>query len=301
MGASPPKIKSVTDIKHLLMQPALTSHYEVYIQPPGEADKFIRGSVPNNMTDLLILSCSEASLPGSSLSTHELNNDFTGVTQRHAYRRLYDDRIDFSFYVNEKYDQIRYFEAWMRYIVGEQIQGGNATYNDYRAQYPKNYKSEGVYITKFERNIGKVAKGGKTTSGSSQKMVYTFVNAFPINISSMPVSYESSQLLKVTVSFTYDRYIAGNVSGLNSSGDPKQSVATGVPDVSDTSGYWNSTPEQQAQFNADYANAFQNINLGNLSAGTFTNTNFDPSSDPTMVFENARVNDLTNQVNFSLF
>ena len=38
-------------------------------------------------------------------------------------------------------------------------------------------------------------------------MNYKFINAYPISINSIPVSYDSSQLLKCTVSFTYSRYI----------------------------------------------------------------------------------------------
>jgi hypothetical protein len=59
-------------------------------------------------------------LPGSSLATHENNSDFTGVTEKFAYRRLYDDRIDFTFYVDaENYLPIRFFESWIKFIVGE--------------------------------------------------------------------------------------------------------------------------------------------------------------------------------------
>jgi hypothetical protein len=59
-------------------------------------------------------------LPGSSLATHENNSDFPGVTQKFAYRRLYDDRIDFTFYVDaENYLPIKYFESWIKFIVGE--------------------------------------------------------------------------------------------------------------------------------------------------------------------------------------
>ena len=36
---------------------------------------------------------------------------------------------------------------------------------------------------------------------------YRFLQAYPISINSMPVSYDSSQLLKCTVSFTYTRYV----------------------------------------------------------------------------------------------
>jgi hypothetical protein len=83
----------------------------------------------------------------------------------------------------------------MSYIVNEQISGGVEDTNfSYRVNFPKDYKST-IYINKFEKDhTGKVLQ-------------YRFINAYPISINSMPVSYESSQLLKCTVSFTYSRYI----------------------------------------------------------------------------------------------
>ena len=53
--------------------------------------------------------------------THELNNDFTGVTERHAYRRAYDQTASFTFMVDHDYTIIKFFENWMSYIVGEQF------------------------------------------------------------------------------------------------------------------------------------------------------------------------------------
>ena len=52
-------------------------------------------------------------------------------------------------------------------------------------------------ITKFESDT-------YTKTGNS--LTYNFIKAFPIAINSMPVSYDSSQLLKCTVSMTYIRY-----------------------------------------------------------------------------------------------
>ena len=67
----------------------------------------------------LNLYCTEASLPGSSIATLEQTSDRTGVTERHAHRRVFDDRIDFTFYVeSDKYLPISFFEAWMDYITG---------------------------------------------------------------------------------------------------------------------------------------------------------------------------------------
>ena len=115
---------SVDKIKANLLQPALTSHFEVLIpRPSGLDDGYLNANGLPGFSDKqskLNLLCSEATLPGSSLATHENNSDFTGVTEKFAYRRLYDDRIDFTFYVDaENYLPIKYFESWIKFIVGE--------------------------------------------------------------------------------------------------------------------------------------------------------------------------------------
>lgn len=263
MAGKPPApiVRNVDFLKTKIMQPALTSNFECHFVIPQDVQNRLKDNgVPVNVDDLKIL-CSEASLPGSSLATHELNNDFTGVTQRHVYRRLYDDRSDFTFYVNRSYYSIKVFEIWMRYITGEQISFGENTNVSYRNNYPKNYKTS-IYITKFERDYG-IKK-----SPNNSTLVYTFVNAFPININSMPVSYDSSQLLKVTVSFSYDRYFLDTPQDKA----PTQSSVPGVPNVGNTSNYWNSN---QMFTNPDFV-VGTNSNL-DLSGAAALNSNVAPN------------------------
>ena len=199
---------SVDKIKANLLQPALTSHFEVLIsKPSGLSDSYLNDNGLPGFTgkqEKLHLLCSEATLPGSSLATHENNSDFTGVTEKFAYRRLYDDRIDFTFYVDAaNYLPIRFFETWIKFIVGEsqsaskdsgKLSSKDPTYF-YRVRYPDDYiAKQGLKITKFER----------THVGNT--LIYNFVNSYPIAVTSMPVSYEASSLLKCTVSFSYIRY-----------------------------------------------------------------------------------------------
>jgi hypothetical protein len=277
MTATAPRPRNVADIKSTLLNIALTSHYECFFNIPPEVTSFLtQSSIVGSQADLLTMSCCEATLPGSNLATRELNNDFTGVTNRHAYRRLYDDRADFTFYVNNEYRQIFLFERWLQFIAGEQIATAAQRNAFYRVKYPTQYKTD-IFITKFERTAkNQTGRSTNTSSASSSsytgsKLYYSFYNAFPISIASMPVSYESSSLLKCTVSFTYDRYIASNTSTqkstLGSTTEPAGAqTATGVPNPF--------TPETQAAINAGFAG---NLNLGNLSAGTLTNTNFNPT------------------------
>jgi len=210
---------SVDKIKANLLHPALTSHFIVDIPKPkygtsaGGFDKYLNDNGVKYNGEKLRLLCSEATLPGSSIATHENNTDFTGVTEKFAYRRVYDDRIDLTFYVDAvNYLPIRFFESWIKYIVGESITPGTGRlpsfYSNYfyRVKYPVYYIApQGLRITKFERT----SKSEKSKNHEGNALIYNFVNAFPLSITSMPVSYEASSLLKCTVSFSYIRYYVG--------------------------------------------------------------------------------------------
>ena len=120
-----PNRKSLSDIKATILRPAMTSQYRMYIDFPNEVKSHM-----NLLEDLqdpqggvlrggLDFACSEASLPGSSLATLEQTSDRTGVTERHVHRRMFDDRIDLTFYVDaQNYLPIRAFEYWKEYITG---------------------------------------------------------------------------------------------------------------------------------------------------------------------------------------
>lgn len=89
-------------------------------------------------------------------------------------------------------------------VVGDDVSSTNSFY---RFKYPDQYKTT-IFIHKFNKDYEAVYNGGNLVSGtgSGNEIVYTFVNAFPLNLSSIPVSYDQSQILKATVSFSYDRY-----------------------------------------------------------------------------------------------
>ena len=142
-------------------------------------------------------------------STHagdiEINNDFTGVTERHAYRRVFEETTNFAFYVDAgDYTPIRFFEQWIEYATNGPL-SKNARKDllspnyFYRMRYPdgpRGYTSQqGLQVRKFERDL-------KYTG-----LTYNFVKSYPVSITSMPVSYDGSDILKCNVAMTYIRYV----------------------------------------------------------------------------------------------
>ena len=222
---------SIQGFKSKLLRPATTSNFYVEIGMPdgqsGEAMSHIRKRLGGAFTlgeggqqGTLNLLCTEATLPGSSLATFEITSDFTGVTERHAHRRMFDASIDLTFYVSsEQYLPIRFFEAWIDYISGANLEDKRGSAYHYRMNYSDEYTSEqGLAVTKFERdsfapsNSGELGyKPGDSYTPTGSELRYNFIRSFPTAITSMPVSYEGTSLLKCTVSMTYIRYVIGSV------------------------------------------------------------------------------------------
>ncbi len=225
-----PKTRSVSDVKSNLLRPALTSVFEVEIGLPSSSlGTRLRRLLNGTKQDQLNLMCSEAVLPGSQLATTELNNDFTGVTERHAYRRIYDETIDLSFYVDAtNYLPIQFFEEWISGIVNENQQDARDYNYSYRSMYPDDYMAQGLKVIKFEKDYDDQTNDIKGTMGSrsykirngtGRSLTYEFIRSYPKAITSMPVTYDASSLLKCSVQMTYVRYVhsmgAGKPRGTN--------------------------------------------------------------------------------------
>jgi len=158
----------------------------------------------------LSLLCSEANLPASSYATAEVKDNYMGVPQEFAHTRINTD-VDFTFYIDRNYKVLMFFEAWMDYISGGNnpdltppepalnnpnlIQSGSY-YR--RFKYPKQYKTSQFYIKKFEKDY---------SASNATNISYQLVNAFPKSMASIPVAYGEAEIMKVTVTMNYDRYI----------------------------------------------------------------------------------------------
>jgi len=109
-----------------------------------------------------------------------------------------------TFYIDSDYQILYMFEAWMEYVMP--LMGKNPKgIAYYTANYPDNYRSE-LYLYKFNKDMD----ASWATVGPFDKrgaIVYTFLNIFPVNISAASVSYDPSQNLEFTVTFSYERYI----------------------------------------------------------------------------------------------
>ena len=187
--------------KNIIGPLAQTNHFQVTfssLRPSVESylkDYLSVDDIRNFLSRRAGILCDSASLPTTAYATAEVRDNFMGVPQQFAHTRIYTD-LDFSFYIDEDYTLLKIFEGWMEYISSG---ANNSTLQDDRAffrrmRYPDSYKCDTMYINKFEKNFKRTLR-------------YRFVNVFPKAMSAIPVSYGPAELLKVSVSFNFDRYI----------------------------------------------------------------------------------------------
>ena len=192
---------TMQDVKEKLGKLSITNQYQVNFSSLKKTiTDYLESIGIDNAKEFLSrdagLLCSDASLPASAFATGEVKDNFMGIPQEFAHTRLYTD-IDFTFYVDQDYTLLRIFEGWMDYISsGADADGVGVGQRGFyrRFKYPNDYKCDTMSITKFEKNI-------------ERTLLYEFVNAFPKSITPIPVTYGTADLLKVTVSFNYDRYV----------------------------------------------------------------------------------------------
>ena len=160
--------------------------------------------------------CAEAVIPGVQFDVTEEAGSRQGTIERFPTRRIFPE-FTMTFYVDSEYNLIRLFEEWMNFInplyagtgilpANEKGQGNNLGKDRrdfFRFRYPDDYRRI-ISITKFERNFN---SDDPKNIKFPPHLTYRMLEAFPTNITAMPLTYEGSQIVKTTVTFQYLRYV----------------------------------------------------------------------------------------------
>lgn len=151
---------------------------------------------------LLTLLCEEASLPGILANTGQTTGKFLGEGQvNYAHTKSYQD-LTLGWTCDANLLPLKFLNGWSRAIFND---SGPRKFSTTRLNYPDEYMCRTMTITKGERNR-------RDTLGRKAG-VYTFSEVWPYAIQSTPVSYGSSQLLKVSASFYYRNWTFQGFNG----------------------------------------------------------------------------------------
>ena len=199
-----PKRYPINTIRSRFQTVALDNKYQVFMEPNLNVyNAAARVGISRRFIDEdLGLYVTDAVLPGSSFADVEVSGDRQGITERMPFKRIYDD-VTLTFMVDKDYKVMKYFEAWIQLINplhGDT--GGKADNQVMTLNYPKDYKCT-MSIVKFNKDYFKSSGGF---------LYYCYVRSWPLSISSVPVNYDSGSILKLNVTFRYERYVMENVT-----------------------------------------------------------------------------------------
>ena len=209
-----PRPYRTSDLKSRITNLAQTSIYQIKIQPPSAVFQMLKENGRDfdyirEGEDLELL-CESAMLPGSATATHDVTNDYHGVSEKMVYRRMYDGTMDLTFLVDHDYNVIEFFDTWIDFTTGVGVdQNRNlykSRYANYRMSYPNDYRSE-MYLTKFEKDVAYPGSSTALSGNKPMQLQYMLVGAWPESITSMPVTYGASDVLRCTVTMNYMRYV----------------------------------------------------------------------------------------------
>jgi len=229
-----PKHYPINTIRSRFQTVALDNKYQVFMEPNlnvynAAADVGISRRFIDEDLGLYV---SDAVLPGSSFADVEVSGDRQGITERMPFKRIYDD-VTLTFMVDREYKALKYFEAWIQLI--NPLHGdtdGKADNQVMTLNYPKDYKCT-MSVVKFNKDY---------FQGGGSYAYYCFVRSWPLSISSIPVNYDSGSILKLNVTFRYERYVMENVT--------RGMIRSGWKGYSDSFDPWLGTfPDVYAQMN----------------------------------------------------
>ena len=199
-----PKYYPINTIRSRFQTVALDNKYQVFMEPNLNVyNAAARVGISRRFIDEdLGLYVTDAVLPGSSFADVEVSGDRQGITERMPFKRIYDD-VTLTFMVDKDYKVMKFFEAWIQLI--NPLHGdtdGKADNQVMTLNYPKDYKCT-MSVVKFNKDF--FHRGGGY-------VYYCFVRSWPLSISSVPVNYDSGSILKLNVTFRYERYVMENVT-----------------------------------------------------------------------------------------
>ena len=149
----------------------------------------------------LNLNCYNAQIPGLSMASTDKDMGLRSV----AYSKIYDDVI-LSFYCSEDLWELRVLQDWMN-IINSPITNSLNFYNEYTSTIKIiNLSGEGIRLD-------------DGTVRNEKTMTTTLHEAYPKKIDPIQLDYGSSDIMRMTTSFTYRNFTQAWGDGENEEPD----------------------------------------------------------------------------------
>lgn len=175
---------------------------------------FVKGQLTGDAADggparWVSMMCDDAVLPGSQMATGQINGLYTGSgTYNYPHTKMYND-LTLSWIGDANMTPLKFVNTWMNTIF-QDSQYSTAILQKKADDTDKRSRNRSVrlnYMDEYTMQIS-ILKAEKGPNGELDRpsIRYVLEGAFPYSIDSVPLSYGSSTLIKVSANFYYERW-----------------------------------------------------------------------------------------------
>jgi hypothetical protein len=196
---------------------------------------------PDSIISMMV---EEAQLPNVQSATGQIQGRYLGENQiQYPYAKLYSD-VSFTWMCDANMTPFKFFHYWYNYIysgnitqpefgfdgeTGERLTG--RSFNDLkRKAVETNSINRQVRLKYPDRYLGKCivikTEPGAATVDDRASVAFVLEDIYPYSIDTVPMSYGTSQLTKVSVNFHYAKHtiITNDISNYGTGGDFKKII-----------------------------------------------------------------------------
>lgn len=145
--------------------------------------------------------CEEISLPGVNSATGTAEGIFTGVNFKYAHTKTYND-LSISFIVDRDFRTMKFFQYWYDWIFEGEFKEGRSidSKQTYKLNYYDSYCLDMIIVKGETKAVNSQGNGLIPVS-------YKLINAYPVNISSVPLNTGASSVTRFSVTLAYERWV----------------------------------------------------------------------------------------------
>jgi len=173
-----------------------TNKYVVQFKAPN----YLAGKYSS--TDLMSIRCENVSIPGFDFASADGPPRMGyGAIEKHPYVPGFSG-MSLTFLMDSKSEIYNFFYDWTMSIVNFNGKGGtnyrNGTWKPYEVGYKKDYQTE-LNISVYD---GAKKEGSSKVAGNEILSLKVWA-AFPLGLPSIPLAWESTELMRLTIPFSY--------------------------------------------------------------------------------------------------
>ena len=179
------------------------------------ADVFYKDKVK----DVVEMFCDEAQLPNVQSAVGQINGRYLGEgSVSYPHTRIFTD-VGLGFLLDANLTALKFFTAWYDFIYSEKMEGYNGRMEEARGALkpePETRANRMQFMDDYTCTCRIIkSETGKNRSNERAPITYLLENFYPYSVEAVPLSYGTSQIARVNVSFYYSRHTVryGNVKG----------------------------------------------------------------------------------------